>query len=161
MYTKENFLEAARVVKEVTIPTNLIHSEFYSRMTGADVYLKPENLQRTGAYKVRGSYYKISKMSEEDRAKGLVTASAGNHAQGVAYAAQKFGCRAVIVMPVGTPLIKVKRTKAYGAEVVLYGDVYDDAYAYAQKLAEEQGLTMVHPFDDFDVSRSQQVFTLR
>lgn len=155
MYTKENFLEAAKVVKDVTLPTNLIHSEFYSRMTGADVYLKPENLQRTGAYKVRGSYYKISKMSEEDRAKGLVTASAGNHAQGVAYAAQKFGCRAVIVMPVGTPLIKVKRTKAYGAEVVLYGDVYDDAYAYAQKLVEEQGLTMVHPFDDFDVSTGQ------
>ncbi len=155
MYTKEKFLEAAKIVKDVTLPTNLIHSEFFSEQTGAEVYLKPENLQRTGAYKVRGAYYKISQMSEEDRAKGLVTASAGNHAQGVAYAAKKFGCRAVICMPTGTPLIKVKRTKALGAEVVLHGDVYDDAYAMAQKLAAEQGLTMVHPFDDFDVSTGQ------
>ena len=131
MFTKENFLDAARVVKDVTIPTDLIYSEFFSKLTGGEIYLKPENLQRTGAYKVRGSYYKISKMSEEDRAKGLVTASAGNHAQGVAYAAKKFGCRAVIVMPVGTPLIKIKRTRALGAEVVLHGDFYDDAYAHA------------------------------
>ncbi|MCI5747513.1 threonine ammonia-lyase [Eubacterium pyruvativorans] len=155
MFTKENFLDAARVVKDVTIPTDLIYSEFFSKLTGGEIYLKPENLQRTGAYKVRGSYYKISKMSEEDRAKGLVTASAGNHAQGVAYAAKKFGCRAVIVMPVGTPLIKIKRTRALGAEVVLHGDVYDDAYAHAVKLAEEEGLTMVHPFDDYDVATGQ------
>lgn len=155
MFTKENFLEAAKVVKDVTLPTNLVHSSFYSEMTGGEIYLKPENLQRTGAYKVRGSYYKISTMSDEDRQKGLVTASAGNHAQGVAYAAKHFGCRAVIVMPVGTPLIKVKRTKALGAEVVLYGEVYDDAYGYAKKLSEEEGLTMVHPFDDFDVSTGQ------
>ena len=155
MFTKENFLDAARVVKDVTIPTDLIYSEFVSKLTGGEIYLKPENLQRTGAYKVRGSYYKISKMSEEDRAKGLVTASAGNHAQGVAYAAKKFGCRAVIVMPVGTPLIKIKRTRALGAEVVLHGDVYDDAYAHAVKLAEEEGLTMVHPFDDYDVATGQ------
>ena len=155
MFTKENFLDAARVVKDVTIPTDLIYSEFFSKLTGGEIYLKPENLQRTGANKVRGSYYKISKMSEEDRAKGLVTASAGNHAQGVAYAAKKFGCRAVIVMPVGTPLIKIKRTRALGAEVVLHGDVYDDAYAHAVKLAEEEGLTMVHPFDDYDVATGQ------
>lgn len=155
MFTKENFLDAARVVKDVTIPTDLIYSEFFSKLTGGEIYLKPENLQRTGAYKVRGSYYRISKMSEEDRAKGLVTASAGNHAQGVAYAAKKFGCRAVIVMPVGTPLIKIKRTRALGAEVVLHGDVYDDAYAHAVKLAEEEGLTMVHPFDDYDVATGQ------
>ena len=155
MFTKENFLDAARVVKDVTIPTDLIYSEFFSKLTGGEIYLKPENLQRTGAYKVRGSYYKISKMSEEDRAKGLVTASAGNHAHGVAYAAKKFGCRAVIVMPVGTPLIKIKRTRALGAEVVLHGDVYDDAYAHAVKLAEEEGLTMVHPFDDYDVATGQ------
>ena len=155
MFTKENFLDAARVVKDVTIPTDLIYSEFFSKLTGGEICLKPENLQRTGAYKVRGSYYKISKMSEEDRAKGLVTASAGNHAQGVAYAAKKFGCRAVIVMPVGTPLIKIKRTRALGAEVVLHGDVYDDAYAHAVKLAEEEGLTMVHPFDDYDVATGQ------
>ena len=155
MFTKENFLDAARVVKDVTIPTDLIYSEFFSKLTGGEIYLKPENLQRTGAYKVRGSYYKISKRSEEDRAKGLVTASAGNHAQGVAYAAKKFGCRAVIVMPVGTPLIKIKRTRALGAEVVLHGDVYDDAYAHAVKLAEEEGLTMVHPFDDYDVATGQ------
>ena len=112
-------------------------------------------MQYTGAYKVRGAYYKIITLGEEARGKGLITASAGNHAQGVAYAAQKFGCKAVIVMPTVTPLIKVNRTKNYGAEVVLYGDVYDDACEYALKLAEEKGYTFVHPFDDEDIATGQ------
>ena len=141
MLTLEKFKQASAIVKEVTLPTKLVYSEYLSKQTGADVYLKPENMQYTGAYKVRGAYYKISTMSEEDRKKGLVTASAGNHAQGVAYAAKKFGCKATVVMPTVTPLIKVNRTKSYGAEVVLHGDVYDDACAYAMKLAEEEGCT--------------------
>ena len=126
MLTLEKFEEASEIVKNVTLPTKLVYSENLSQQTGGKVYLKPENMQYTGAYKVRGAYYKISTMSEEARAKGLVAASAGNHAQGVAYAAQKFGCKATIVMPTVTPLIKVNRTKSYGAEVILYGDVYDD-----------------------------------
>ena len=115
MLTLEKFKQASAIVKEVTLPTKLVYSEYLSKQTGADVYLKPENMQYTGAYKVRGAYYKISTMSEEDRKKGLVTASAGNHAQGVAYAAKKFGCKATVVMPTVTPLIKVNRTKSYGA----------------------------------------------
>ena len=130
MLTLEKFKQASEIVKEVTLPTKLVYSEYLSNQTGAEVYLKPENMQYTGAYKVRGAYYKISTMSEENRKKGLVTASAGNHAQGVAYAAKKFGCKATVVMPTVTPLIKVNRTKSYGAEVVLHGDVYDDACAY-------------------------------
>ena len=136
MLTLEKFEEASEIVKNVTLPTKLVYSENLSQQTGGKVYLKPENMQYTGAYKVRGAYYKISTMSEEARAKGLVAASAGNHAQGVAYAAQKFGCKATIVMPTVTPLIKVNRTKSYGAEVILYGDVYDDSCAYAEKLAK-------------------------
>ena len=155
MLTLEKFKQASEIVKEVTLPTKLVYSEYLSNQTGAEVYLKPENMQYTGAYKVRGAYYKISTMSEENRKKGLVTASAGNHAQGVAYAAKKFGCKATIVMPTGTPLIKVNRTKGYGAEVILYGDVYDDAYEYAMKLADERHLTFIHPFDDLDVATGQ------
>lgn len=155
MLTLEKFEEASEVVKQVTTPTKLVYSEYLSAQTGARIYLKPENMQHTGAYKLRGAYYKISTLSEEDRSKGLITASAGNHAQGVAYAAKRYGCRATIVMPIGTPLIKVNRTKSYGAEVILYGDVYDDACAYAYKLAEEHGYTFVHPFDDLDVATGQ------
>ena len=155
MMTLDKFEEASERVKEVILPTNLIYSEYYSAQTGAKVYFKPENMQYTGAYKVRGAYYKISTLSEEERAKGLITASAGNHAQGVAYAAKIFGVKAVIVMPTTTPLIKVNRTKSYGAEVVLHGDVYDDACAYAMKLAEENGYTFVHPFDDEGVATGQ------
>ena len=153
--TLENFEQASELVKKVTLPTELVYSEYLSRQTGGRIYLKPENMQYTGAYKVRGAYYKISTRSEEERERGLITASAGNHAQGVAFAAQKFGCRATIVMPTVTPLIKVNRTKSYGAEVVLHGDVYDDACAYALKLAEEEGLTFVHPFDDLEVATGQ------
>lgn len=155
MMTLDQFEEASERVKEVILPTNLIYSEYYSAQTGAKVYFKPENMQYTGAYKVRGAYYKISTLSDEEREKGLITASAGNHAQGVAYAAKLFGVKAVIVMPTTTPLIKVNRTKSYGAEVVLHGNVYDDACSHALKLAEEQGYTFVHPFDDEVVATGQ------
>ena len=153
--TLEKFEEAAEKVQEVTLKTNLVYSEYFSKQSGNKVYLKPENMQYTGAYKVRGAYYKISTLTDEERAKGLITASAGNHAQGVAYAAKIYGCRAVIVMPTTTPLIKVNRTKSYGAEVVLYGDVYDEACEYALKMAKEQGLTFIHPFDDLAVATGQ------
>lgn len=155
MLTLDAFEEASEVVKEVILPTNLIYSEYYSGQTNARVYLKPENMQYTGAYKVRGAYYKISNMSEEERSKGLITASAGNHAQGVAYAAKRFGVKAVIVMPKTTPIIKINRTKSYGAEVILHGDVYDDACDHAMKLAEEKGYTFIHPFDDKTVATGQ------
>ncbi len=153
--TLAGFEEACEAVAKVTLDTSLIYSDYFSEMTGGKVYLKPENRQRTGAYKVRGAYYKISTLSDEERSRGLITASAGNHAQGVAYAAKQFGAKAVIVMPTTTPLIKVNRTKALGAEVVLYGDVYDEACAHAYELAEENGYTFIHPFDDLDVATGQ------
>ena len=155
MLTLKAFEEAVEVVKKVAIETELIYSGFLSDQTGNKVYLKPENLQITGAYKLRGAYYKISTLTDEERAKGLVTASAGNHAQGVAYAAKAYGCKAVIVMPTTTPLMKVDRTKSYGAEVVLHGDVYDESAAYAAKLAEEKGYTFIHPFDAPAVATGQ------
>ncbi|MCX4269506.1 MAG: threonine ammonia-lyase [Lachnospiraceae bacterium] len=155
MMTLEKFEEASEIVKQVTLETKLVYSDYFSKMTGNKVYFKPENMQMTGAYKLRGAYYKISTLSEEERKKGLITASAGNHAQGVAYAAKAYGCRAVIVMPTTTPLIKVNRTKGYGAEVILYGDVYDEACAYALQKAEEEGFTFIHPFDDLDVATGQ------
>ena len=155
MMTLEKFEEASEAVKNVILPTNLIYSEYYSAQTGGRIYLKPENMQYTGAYKVRGAYYKISTLTPEERKRGLITASAGNHAQGVAYAAKLFGAKAVIVMPNTTPLIKVNRTKSYGAEVVLYGDVYDDACSHAMALAEENGYTFIHPFDDETVATGQ------
>ena len=151
----KKFEEAAEKVKEATLPTNLVYSEYFSAQTGNKVYLKPENMQYTGAYKVRGAYYKISTMSEDARKKGLITASAGNHAQGVAFAAKKYGVKATVVMPTTTPLIKVNRTKGYGAEVILYGNVYDESCEYAIKLANEKGLTFVHPFDDLNVATGQ------
>lgn len=153
--TLDKFEEAAEKVKEVVLPTNLIYSEYFSAQTGNKVYLKPENMQYTGAYKVRGAYYKISTLPEDERQKGLVTASAGNHAQGVAYAAKLFGVPATIVMPEATPLLKVNRTKSYGAEVVLYGSVYDEASQYALKLAEEKGAAFIHPFNDETVATGQ------
>ncbi len=155
MLTLEKFEEATELVKKVTNPTKLIYSDFLSEQSGGKVYLKPENIQHTGAYKIRGAYYKISTLTEAERERGLITASAGNHAQGVAFAAKKFGCKATIVMPTVTPLIKVNRTKSYGADVVLYGDVYDDAYEYACELAEKNGYTFVHPFNDLDVATGQ------
>lgn len=155
MMTLEKFEEASELVKKVTNSTKLVYSDYLSEQSGGKVYLKPENMQHTGAYKIRGAYYKISTLSDEERGRGLITASAGNHAQGVAFAAKKFGCKAVIVMPMVTPLIKVNRTKSYGAEVILHGDVYDDAYAYACELAEKEGYTFVHPFNDIDVATGQ------
>ena len=155
MLTLEKFEEASEVVKKVAIETKLLYSPYFSERTGNKVYLKPENMQVTGAYKIRGAYYKLSTLSDEERSKGLITASAGNHAQGVAYAAKAYGVKAVIVMPTTTPLMKVERTKSYGAEVVLHGDVYDEACEYAYKLAEEHGYTFIHPFDDLAVATGQ------
>ncbi len=155
MLTLDKFEEATEVIKSVINRTELMYSEYFSQQSGNKVYLKPENMQYTGAYKVRGAYYKISTLSEEERKKGLITASAGNHAQGVAYAAKLYGVKAVIVMPTTTPLIKINRTKAYNAEVVLYGNVYDEACEYALKLAEEKGYTFIHPFDDETVATGQ------
>lgn len=155
MLTLEKFEEASEVVKRVTSETKLVYSDYFSNQTGNKVYLKPENMQFTGAYKVRGAYYKMSTLTDEERAKGIITASAGNHAQGVAYAAKCYGVKATIVMPTTTPLMKVNRTKSYGAEVVLHGDVYDEACAKAYELAEENGYTFIHPFDDLTVATGQ------
>ncbi len=155
MLTLEAFEEASEIVKKVTADTKLMYSSYFSVQSGNKVYLKPENMQVTGAYKIRGAYYKISTMSKEDRQKGLITASAGNHAQGVAYAARQYKCKATIVMPTTTPLIKVNRTRGYGADVVLKGDVYDESCEYALQLAKEKGYTFVHPFDDPTVATGQ------
>ncbi len=155
MLNLKDFEEASDAVRKVALETKLIYSDFLSEHTGNKVYLKPENMQFTGAYKLRGAYYKISTLTEEERSRGLVTASAGNHAQGVAYAAKCFNAKAIIVMPNTTPLIKVNRTKSYGAEVILHGDVYDEACDYALKLAEEKGYTFIHPFDDLAVATGQ------
>ena len=160
MFSLNKFEAASEIVKEVTNPTKLVYSDYLSQQTGGKVYLKPENMQQTGAYKLRGAYYKISMLTQEERERGLITASAGNHAQGVAYAAQKFGCKATIVMPTVTPLIKVNRSKNYGADVILHGDVYDDAYRKAMELAEEYGYTFIHPFDDIDVATGQGTITM-
>lgn len=153
--TLEKFENAAEEVSKVTQETKLMYSEYFSNITGNKVYFKPENMQYTGAYKVRGAYYKISTLSKEEKERGLIAASAGNHAQGVAYAAKLAGVKSVIVMPTSTPLIKVNRTRSYGAEVVLYGEVFDESCEYALKLAEEKGYTFVHPFDDLDVMTGQ------
>ena len=155
MLTLEKFEEASEIVKQVTLETKLVYSDYWSAATGNKVFLKPENLQFTGAYKVRGAYYKTSTLSDEEKSRGVITASAGNHAQGVAYAAQRNGLKATIVMPTTTPLIKVNRTKNFGAEVVLYGDVYDEACAHAYELAEKHGYTFIHPFDDLTVATGQ------
>ncbi len=155
MMTLDRFEDATEEVKKVILRTKLIYSDYFSDTTGNKVYLKPENMQFTGSYKVRGAYYKISTLSQKERDQGLITASAGNHAQGVAYAAKLYQAKAVIVMPNTTPLIKVNRTKSYGAEVILYGDVYDEACQHALKLAEEKGYTFIHPFNDEMVSTGQ------
>ena len=153
--TLDTFEDASKRVKEVTQETKLIYSPHFSKETGNDVYLKPENMQRTGAYKVRGAYYKISTLSDEERKRGLITASAGNHAQGVAYAAKKFGVPATIVMPTTTPLVKVNNTKDYGAKVILHGEVFDDAALLAAQMSQDEGLTYVHPFNDLTLATGQ------
>lgn len=153
--TLEKFEEASERLNRVLLETKLVYSDYFSEQTGAKVYFKPENMQFTGAYKLRGAYYKISTLTPEERERGIISASAGNHAQGVAYAAKLMGAKAVIVMPTTTPLIKVNRTKGYGAEVILHGDVYDDACACALELAEEKGYTFIHPFNDETVATGQ------
>ena len=155
MLTLEKFEEASERLNRVLLETKLVYSDYFSEQTGAKVYFKPENMQFTGAYKLRGAYYKISTLTPEERERGIISASAGNHAQGVAYAAKLMGAKAVIVMPTTTPLIKVNRTKGYGADVILHGDVSDDACAYALELAEEKGYTFIHPFNDETVATGQ------
>ncbi len=155
MMTLDTFKAARDVLYGVIRPTSLIHSEYFSAETGNNIFLKPENMQVTGAYKIRGAYYTISTLSEEEKQRGLVTASAGNHAQGVAYAAQRAGVSATIVMPTTTPLIKVNNTKSYGATVILHGATFDDAAEEAARLSAEQGLTYVHPFNDLRVATGQ------
>ena len=160
MLDLKHFQEAKKRVDEVIIPTPLIYSEAFSKECKNQVYIKPENLQRTGAFKIRGAYNKIMKMDDESKSKGLIASSAGNHAQGVAYAASKLGVKAVIVMPKHTPLIKVEATEAHGAEVVLAGEVYDEAYQKACDLQKEYGYTFVHPFNDEDVIEGQGTIAL-
>ncbi|GAA0077890.1 threonine ammonia-lyase [Clostridium sp. CTA-5] len=155
MMTLEKFEQAYDAVQKVILKTKLVYSDYYSDLSNNKVYLKTENLQKTGAYKIRGAYYKISTLGDEERSKGLITASAGNHAQGVAYAAQLYKAKAIIVMPKTTPLIKVNRTKSYGAKVILHGDVYDEACNYALELAKEKEYTFIHPFDDLDIATGQ------
>ena len=150
-----NFMEARERLTTVTNKTKLIYSDIFSLESGNNVYIKPENLQRTGSFKLRGAYNKMMKLTDDEKIKGVIASSAGNHAQGVAYAAQKLGIKAVIVMPKHTPLIKVEATRMYGVEVVLYGDVYDEAYRKACELQEEEGYIFVHPFDDEDVIEGQ------
>lgn len=155
MLTLERFEEASETVKKVLQETKLVYSKYFSDQTGNRVWLKPENMQITGAYKIRGAYYRISTLTPEERERGLITASAGNHAQGVAYAAKELGARAIVVMPTTTPLMKVNRTKNYGAEVILHGEVFDEACDHARALAEKEGYTFIHPFDDLGVATGQ------
>ena len=160
MLKLEDFKAAKKRVDEVILPTHLIHSDAFSEECGNDVYIKPENLQKTGAFKIRGAYNKIMKLDDEAKKRGLIASSAGNHAQGVAYAAKKLGVKATICMPAHTPLIKVDATKAHGADVVLYGEAYDEAYEKAVELQKSEGYTFVHPFDDEDVMEGQGTIAL-
>ncbi len=155
MMTLDSFKAARNVLAGVIFETNLIHSPAFTAACGNNVYLKPENMQVTGAYKIRGAYFKISTLSEEEKELGLITASAGNHAQGVAYAAQHAGVKATVVMPTTTPMLKVNNTKNYGAEVILHGSTFDDAAAKAMELAAEKGMTYVPPFNDLTVATGQ------
>lgn len=148
-------LEARERIKDICVNTKLIYSSEFSRESGNEVYIKPENLQITGAFKLRGALNKVGKLSDEQKRKGLIASSAGNHAQGVAYSASKLGIKATIVMPETTPLIKVQATRNYGVDVVLKGQVYDEAYEEAKRLEEENGYTFVHPFNDIDVMAGQ------
>ena len=148
MMALEDFKAARSVLAGVLADTHLVHSTALSKATGNQVYIKPENMQVTGAYKIRGAYYKISTLSQEEKERGLITASAGNHAQGVAYAAQAAGVKATVVMPTTTPLVKVNNTKDYGAQVILHGAVFDDAAELAGRLSQSEGYTYIHPFND-------------
>ena len=156
----QNFITAREKLSKVLLKTSLIHSPIFSKESGNEVFIKPENLQKTGSFKIRGAYNKITNLSDEEKKKGVIASSAGNHAQGVAYGAKESGIKAVIVMPKSTPLIKVESTKQYGAEVVLHGDVYDDAFKKAKELEEKEGYIFVHPFDDEDVIYGQGTIAL-
>lgn len=160
MISLDKVYHANYVLKDVVRRTDIIYSSTLSEQSGCEVYLKTENLQVTGSFKVRGAYYKISQLSEEEKSHGVVACSAGNHAQGVALASKKFGIKSVICMPDGAPISKVEATKSYGAEVVLVPGVYDDAHNYAEKLREEKGYTFIHPFDDVDVIAGQATIGL-
>lgn len=160
MHKLYEFMEARERLGTVIEKTKLIHSTVFSEESGNDIYIKPENLQKTGSFKIRGAYNRIAKLTEEEKSRGVIAASAGNHAQGVAFGAQKLGIKAVIVMPKHTPLIKIEATRKYGAEVILHGDVYDDAYNKAKELQAEYGYTFVHPFDDEDVIEGQGTIAL-
>ncbi len=149
----DKFYQAAFTLKDVVRRTDMIHAT--NIVEGKHVHLKTENLQITGSFKLRGAYYKVSKLSKEERDRGIIACSAGNHAQGVALAAEKFGVKAIICMPDGAPISKVEATKAYGAEVRLHGENYDESYIYAKKLQEKSGMTFIHPFDDEDVIAGQ------
>ncbi len=155
MLTLDKVYHAQYVLKDATRNTDIIYSPVLSEQSGCEVYLKTENLQLTGSFKIRGAYYKISKLSDEEKAKGVIACSAGNHAQGVALASKKFGVKAKICMPDGAPLSKVEATKSYGAEVILVPGVYDDAHSEAERLKEKFGYTFIHPFDDEDVIAGQ------
>lgn len=156
----ENIKKAAENLNGIIHKTDLIYSEFFSKETGNRIYIKPENLQRTGSFKIRGAYNRIANLTAEEKEKGIIASSAGNHAQGVALAASTMGIKSTIVMPLVTPLIKVDSTKSYGAEVVLHGNIYDEAYGKAVELAEEHGYTFVHPYNDYDVICGQGTIAL-
>ena len=156
----EAFIKAKEKLSKVLLETHLIYSPIFSKESGNKVFIKPENLQKTGSFKIRGAYNKISNLTDAEKKRGVIASSAGNHAQGVAYGAKESGIKAVIVMPKSTPLIKVESTKQYGAEVVLHGDVYDDAYKKAKELEEKEGYVFVHPFNDEDVLDGQGTIAL-
>ncbi len=160
MLSRKDFEAARERLSAVLLPTHLIKSPWFSSECHNEVYIKPENLQLTGSFKVRGAYNKIVKLPKAQRDRGLIASSAGNHAQGVAYAAGQLDAPAVICMPSHTPLIKVESTRSYGAEVVLEGDVYDDAYEKALELQKKHGYTFIHPFDDEDVIEGQGTIAL-
>ena len=156
----EAFIKAKEKLSKVLLETHLIYSPIFSKESGNKVFIKPENLQKTGSFKIRGAYNKISNLTDAEKKRGVIASSAGNHAQGVAYGAKESGIKAVIVMPKSTPLIKVESTKQYGAEVILHGDVYDDAYKKAKELEEKEGYVFVHPFNDEDVLDGQGTIAL-
>ena len=156
----QDFITAKEKLSKVLLETHLIYSPIFSKESGNKVFIKPENLQKTGSFKIRGAYNKISNLTDAEKKRGVIASSAGNHAQGVAYGAKESGIKAVIVMPKSTPLIKVESTKQYGAEVILHGDVYDDAYKKAKELEEKEGYVFVHPFNDEDVLDGQGTIAL-
>ncbi len=160
MIALEKIYQAHERIKDVIVDTPFSYAPHLSHASGSEVYLKKENLQNTGAFKLRGAFNKIASLSEEERSRGVVAASAGNHAQGVAFSARHFGIGAVIIMPESTPLTKVSGVRHYGAEVILAGSNYDEAYAYATRFGKEHKLTFIHPFEDEEVIAGQGTVAL-